>query len=40
LYQQFNKEEKIMIISAEDLSASEQNEVLVALQANPQNSGK
>lgn len=40
LYQQFNKEEKITIISAESLSASEQQEVLDALKANPQNSGK
>ena len=40
LYQQFNKEEKITIISAEDLSQSQKTEVLQALQANPQNSGK
>lgn len=40
LYQQFNKEEKITIISATDLSASEQNEVLHALKANPSNEGK
>jgi F-type H+-transporting ATPase subunit O len=40
LYQPFNKEEKITIISAETLTASQQNEVLKALQANPQNSGK
>jgi F-type H+-transporting ATPase subunit O len=40
LYQQFNKEEKITIISAVDLSSSEQDEVLQALKANPQNDGK
>lgn len=40
LYQQFNKEEKITIISAEPLSSSEQSEVLAALKANPQNEGK
>lgn len=40
LYQQFNKEEKITIISAEPLTASEEQEVLAALKANPQNAGK
>lgn len=35
LYQQFNKEEKITIISADTLSSSEQAEVLEALRANP-----
>jgi len=40
LYQQFNKEEKITIISAESLNASEQDEVLQALKTNPQNAGK
>jgi len=40
LYQQFNKEEKITIISAEPLSAKQQSEVLAALTANPANSGK
>lgn len=40
LYQQFNKEEKITIISADLLSESQQNQVLKALQSNPQNSGK
>lgn len=40
LYGQFNKEEKITIISAEDLSADQQGQVLKALQENPQNSGK
>ena len=40
LYQQFNKEEKITIISAQPLDSSEQAEVLAALQANPHNEGK
>jgi len=40
LYQQFNKEEKITIISAEPLTSSEEGEVLAALQANPDNTGK
>lgn len=40
LYQQFNKEEKITIISAEALTSSEEGEVLAALQANPENVGK
>ena len=40
LYQQFNKEEKITIISADPLSDSQQSQVLKALQSNPQNSGK
>jgi F-type H+-transporting ATPase subunit O len=40
LYQQFNKEEKITIISAEDLSGNQKDQVLSALQANPQNQGK
>ena len=40
LYQQFNKEEKITIISAYRLSAAEEQEVLGALKANPQNQGK
>jgi len=40
LYQQFNKEEKITIISADELSESEKNEVLLALKENPQNEGK
>jgi F-type H+-transporting ATPase subunit O len=34
------KEEKITIISAETLSSSEEQEVLAALKANPQNEGK
>ena len=40
LYQQFNREEKITIISAEDLSESQRSEVVAALEANPQNAGK
>lgn len=40
LYQQFNKEEKITIISAEDLSNGQKDQVVQALQANPQNQGK
>lgn len=40
LYQQFNKEEKITIISAYKLSADEEQQVLSALKANPQNQGK
>jgi F-type H+-transporting ATPase subunit O len=40
LYQQFNKEEKITVISAYALSADEEDQVLKALQANPQNQGK
>lgn len=35
LYQQFNKEEKITIISAKKLSSSEEGDVLDALKANP-----
>ena len=40
LYQQFNKEEKITIISAEKLKAEQEKEVLNALKSNPQNQGK
>ena len=40
LYQVMNKEEKITIISAEELSSGEQAEVLSALNANPNNAGK
>lgn len=40
LYQQFNKEEKITIISAEELTSTQKAQVLQALQQNPQNSGK
>mmetsp|Transcript_4906 Transcript_4906/g.4531 ORF Transcript_4906/g.4531 Transcript_4906/m.4531 type:complete len:106 (-) Transcript_4906:204-521(-) len=35
LYQQFNKEEKITIISANKLNSGEEEEVLSALKANP-----
>lgn len=35
LYQQFNKEEKITIISAYKLSGEEEQQVLGALKANP-----
>ena len=40
LYQQFNKEEKITIISAKPLTSSEEGEVLQALKSNPSNEGK
>jgi len=40
LYQTFNKEEKITIISATDLTDSEKGEVAAALKQNPQNQGK
>jgi F-type H+-transporting ATPase subunit delta len=40
LYKTLNKEEKITIISAVELSSDERAEVLSALQANPDNSGK
>ena len=40
LYKTLNKEEKITIISAESLNSSEQDEVLAALKANPENTGK
>lgn len=40
LYMQFNREEKITVISAYVLSAEEQKQVLSALKANPQNQGK
>jgi len=40
LYQQFNKEEKITIISAETLSSAEEQEVMSALKSNPMNEGK
>ncbi len=40
LYQQFNKEEKITVISAYRLSQDEENQVLRSLKANPQNQGK
>ena len=35
LYQQFNKEEKITILSAAKLNADEEGQVLKALKANP-----
>ena len=40
LYQEFNKEEKVTIISAKELTDSQKSEVLSALKANPQNQGK
>jgi F-type H+-transporting ATPase subunit delta len=40
LYQQFNREEKIRIISAYKLNSKEEGEVLAALKANPLNAGK
>ena len=40
LYQQFNKEEKITVISAYKLSGEEEQQVHKALKANPQNQGK
>ncbi len=40
LYQQFNKEEKVTVISAHKLSGSEEAEVLSALKQNPKNAGK
>ena len=40
LYAAVNKEEKITIISHQDLNDSEKAEVLAALQQNPQNAGK
>jgi len=40
LYQQFNKEEKITVISAYQLNQDEENQVLRSLKANPQNQGK
>lgn len=40
LYQQFNKEEKITVISAYRLDQDEEAQVLRSLKANPQNQGK
>lgn len=40
LYQQFNKEEKITVISAYKLNNDEEGQVLSALKSNPQNQGK
>lgn len=40
LYQEFNKEEKITIISASDLNEDQKSQVVAALQANPSNADK
>lgn len=40
LYGEFNNQEKITIISAGTLNSSQQDEVLAALKANPNNAGK
>ena len=40
LYMQLNKEEKITIISAAELSSNQKDQVLEALKANPKNEGK
>lgn len=40
LYQEFNKEEKVTIISAKQLSEDQRSQILSALKANPQNAGK
>lgn len=40
LYQAQNKEEKITIISAKELTSDQRNQVVAALQANPSNEGK
>lgn len=40
LYKTLNKEEKITIISAEQLSSEQESQVLSALKANPNNEGK
>jgi len=40
LYGEFNKEEKITIISAEELTGAQEAQVLDALKANPENQGK
>ena len=37
LYSELNKEEKITIISADDLTEAQQDQVLVALKTNPEN---
>jgi F-type H+-transporting ATPase subunit O len=39
-YAQFNREEKITIISAAPLSKEQEGQVLAALKANPENAGK
>jgi F-type H+-transporting ATPase subunit O len=40
LYQEFNKEEKVTIISAKELTAKQKEDVVAALRANPDNAGK
>ena len=40
MYAAFNKEEKITIISASELTADQKTQVVSALQANPVNEGK
>ena len=40
LYAEVNKEEKVTIISATELTADQRSEILAALKANPQNEGK
>ena len=40
LYQEQNKEEKVTIISAKELSSEQQDQILAALKSNPQNAGK
>ena len=40
LYAEVNKEEKVTIISATELTADQRGEILSALKANPQNEGK
>jgi len=40
LYQEFSKEEKITIISASALTATQETQVVAALAANPLNDGK
>lgn len=40
LYSECNKEEKINIISAEELTAGQKDQVMAALKANPENDGK
>lgn len=40
LYAEVNKEEKVTIISAKELSSDQKGQILSALKANPQNEGK
>lgn len=40
LYQEFNREEKVTIISAKELTSAQKSDVLEALRANPTNQGK